>query len=272
LAIEGNAAQPGKQVGAETGLSLSQALRTPAFWVFGLATSLYGLASSGISLFNVSILQERGFTAKVYYDLLPVVTLVGLAFNFLGGWLAGRWPIGRVLGVSMLVQAAALWSLPHLEAYWHVVVYSVSWGAAGGVVTVVFFTFWGVAYGRRHLGRIQGLAQMLTVLASAVGPLLLALCKERTANWPTLSTSTVGLLSALQGPGPLMASAALYPGRAEYGSYQLAFYTLAPLAAVLGLAAWRVRLPRLPEPDQDSPKPSDKGLTQGESSHAGHPD
>ena len=47
-------------------------------------------------------------------------------------------------------------------------------GLAGGFVMVVFFSFWGRAYGRAHLGRIQGAAQALTVLASAVGPLLLA--------------------------------------------------------------------------------------------------
>jgi hypothetical protein len=29
-------------------------------------------------------------------------------------------------------------------------------GLAGGFVMVIFFSFWGRAYGRAHLGRIQG--------------------------------------------------------------------------------------------------------------------
>jgi len=38
---------------------------------------------------------------------------------------------------------------------------------------VAFFAIWGDSFGKRHLGRIQGVAQMCTVLASALGPLLL---------------------------------------------------------------------------------------------------
>ena len=47
---------------------------------------------------------------------------------------------------------------------------AVAMGIAGGFVMVVFFSFWGRAYGPAHLGRIQGAAQAMTVLASAIGP------------------------------------------------------------------------------------------------------
>ena len=39
---------------------------------------------------------------------------------------------------------------------------------------VIFFAFWRRHYGRKELGRIQGAAQALTVVGSAIGPLLLA--------------------------------------------------------------------------------------------------
>ena len=77
-----------------------------------------------------------------------------------------------------------------------------------GIVIVIFFSFWGKAFGRAQLGRIQGTAQMMTVLASAVGPLLLAKCQAWT------------------------------------GSYGSVFYALAFGAGALGIAAWRVKLPR----------------------------
>src|SRR5688500_20273514 len=35
-----------------TDATLAAALRSPAFWVFGIASSLYGLAASGIRLFR----------------------------------------------------------------------------------------------------------------------------------------------------------------------------------------------------------------------------
>lgn len=48
---------------AASDFTLWQALRTPAFWVFALGSSVYGLIASGIALFNESILAERGFDA-----------------------------------------------------------------------------------------------------------------------------------------------------------------------------------------------------------------
>jgi MFS family permease len=51
---------------------------------------------------------------------------------------------------------------------------------------VLFFSVWPRVFGRRHLGRIQGAAQALTVVASAVGPLLLAWCVEWTGSYAAM--------------------------------------------------------------------------------------
>ena len=56
-------------------------------------------------------------------------------------------------------------------------------GLGGGLVMVLFFSVWPRVYGRAHLGRIQGAAQAMTVLASAIGPLLLAWCVEWTGSY-----------------------------------------------------------------------------------------
>jgi MFS family permease len=56
-------------------------------------------------------------------------------------------------------------------------------GLGGGLVMVLFFSVWPRVYGRRQLGRIQGVAQAMTVLASAVGPLWLAACVELTGSY-----------------------------------------------------------------------------------------
>lgn len=189
------------------GHTLWQALATPAFWVFGLSSAVYGLIASGIALFNESILAERGFDASVYYRSLVVVAMTSLAGNFLGGWLASKWSMNRLLALAMALLACSLLALPHVKTESHVVAYAVVMGLAGGFVIVIFFSFWSLAYGRSHLGKIQGAAQALTVVASAVGPLLLAECVTRT------------------------------------GSYAAMFYLLALLVTALGFSAWFVNLP-----------------------------
>src|SRR6185369_17834406 len=69
--------------------TLGEAMRSPAFWVFAAAASMYGLVASGIGLLNESILTERGFAPDVYYRALAVTAITGLLGNFGAGALAG---------------------------------------------------------------------------------------------------------------------------------------------------------------------------------------
>ncbi len=197
---------------ATTGHTLWQALSTPSFWVFGLASAVYGLIASGIALFNESILAERGFDASTYHRSLVIVALTALVGNFLGGWLTSKWSMNRLLSLAMGLLAGSLLSLPHVRTQAHVVVYAIVMGLAGGFVIVIFFSFWSRAFGRAHLGKIQGAAQALTVVASAIGPLLLAECVSRT------------------------------------GSYAAMFYLLTVIVMFLGFSAWFVAVsPELPK-------------------------
>ena len=162
------------------------ALSTPAFWTFSIGAALYGLVASGICLFNESILAERRFSADVYYRTLVVTALTALAGNFGGGWLAVRMPLSTLLAVSLFVLALGLAALPHVSTIVHVMLWATAMGLGGGLVMVLFFSVWPRVYGRKHLGRIQGAAQAMTVVASAVGPLLLAWCIELTGSYAAM--------------------------------------------------------------------------------------
>jgi MFS family permease len=186
LQPDGEARQDQSSDATTAGFTLGQALATPSFWVFGIASATYGLVASGIGLFNESILAERGFDAATYHRSLIIVALTALAGNFLGGWLTSKWRMNRVLALAMLLLAGSLVALPHVRTEAHVAAYAVVMGLAGGLVIVIFFSFWSHAYGRAHLGKIQGAAQALTVVASAVGPLLLAECVKRTGSYAAI--------------------------------------------------------------------------------------
>jgi MFS family permease len=189
------ASQSGPEPDLTPDVSLRSALRTPAFWVFALGTALYGLVASGIGLFNESILAERGFGAEVYYQTLAVTAMTGLAGNSLGGWLAARSPIGRLLAASMFILAVGLAVLPHVSTQAQVMTWAAAMGIGGGIVMVLFFSVWPRLFGRSHLGRIQGAAQALTVFASAVGPLLLALCVSWTGSYQGMFRILAGIIA-----------------------------------------------------------------------------
>lgn len=201
------AAEPDPAQPAERSLTLAEALRTPAFWVFGCGTALFGLVSSGLGLFNEAILAERGYDRATYHYFLVLTTIVALAGQLVCGWISLRTSLRSLLGVAMFLYAGALVAIPLARTSFHLHLIAILMGVAGGMITVLFFAVWTQAFGRAHLGRIQGAAQMLTVLASATGPLLFARC----AAWA--------------------------------GSYTPALWTLAPLAIALGAVSFRVRLP-----------------------------
>jgi MFS family permease len=191
--------------------TLLQALRTSSFWAIGLCSASYGLVASGIGLFNENILAERGLPAGVYLNSLIITAMMSLIGNFLGGWLTSgralRWQF-KLTGIAMALLAAGLVALTRITSAGQAYALAAVMGIAGGLIIVVFFAYWGRAYGRPQLGRIQGVAQALTVLASAVGPLLLA----RTAS---------------------------------SGSYANAFYSLAVCVALLGVWAWFTNEPAI---------------------------
>ena len=207
LAIDGERRANDEPADVRVGYTLREAVSTPAFWVFALSSAVYGLIASGIALFNESILAERGFDAFTYHRSLVIIALTALAGNFLGGWLTVKWSMNRLMALAMSMLAGSLLALPHVSTQLHVAIYALVMGLAGGFVIVIFFSFWSRAFGRTHLGKIQGAAQAFTVVASAIGPLILAECVERT------------------------------------GSYGAVFYLMASVVVVLGLSAWFVPLP-----------------------------
>jgi MFS family permease len=201
------ASDPAGAGASHEGLSLAAALHTPAFWVFAGATALFGLVSSGLGLFNEAVLAERGFDQRTYVTFLAATSIIALGGQLGCGWLTLHWSMQRLLALAMLIYAAALAALPLLANLSQLWIFAVLIGLSGGMITVIFFAVWRHAFGPAHLGRIQGAAQMLTVLASAIGPLLFAQCAALT------------------------------------GSYTPVLWTLAPCVLLLSVAALRVPMP-----------------------------
>ncbi len=190
------------------GFTLVQALMTPAFYVFAIGSALYNLVIAGVMLFNQSILGELGFDETVFQYAMAVFMATGLLGNFTAGWAARRWSLGRLMTVAMLAVGVYLLAFPQLKTSGQALTHAGLLGFSGGVVSVIFFTAWADIFGRLHLGKIQGAAQVFAVLASATGP------------WFIES---------------IFSSA---------GSYTPAFYALAPAVLLVAVFAWFVNIPR----------------------------
>lgn len=190
------------------GFTLVQALMTPAFYVFAIGSALYNLVIAGVMLFNQSILGELGFDETVFQYAMAVFMATGLLGNFTAGWAARRWSLGRLMTIAMLAVGVYLLAFPELKTSGQALTHAGLLGFSGGVVSVIFFTAWADIFGRLHLGKIQGAAQVFAVLASATGPWFIE---------SVFSSS---------------------------GSYAPAFYALAPAVLLVAIFAYFVNIPR----------------------------
>ncbi len=156
----------------EPGLTLHESLRQPVFWVYSGGIALFTAVQAGIGLFNEALLAERGFDRETYHHFLAATAIIALLGQGLGG--ATRWLSLRTwLGLALLMQAGGLAAFRWVSGKTQLWALAVIMGLAAGIITVAFFAIWADSFGKRHLGRIMGVAQTLTVLASAAGPLLL---------------------------------------------------------------------------------------------------
>ena len=170
--------------------------------------ALYGGVLAAVSLFNESILQELGFGADAFRLSMAALMIGGLIGNVAAALAARRFSLTRVMAISLATLALVLLAYPMLLSKWQVILHAGVYGFCGGVFSVLFFTGFAKAFGDQHLGKIQGSAQLIAVVASALGPWWLAGRQEAIGSWfPSLSM-------------------------------------LAPVFAVLAILAWLTKLPQ----------------------------
>ena len=188
--------------------SVQQAIMSPVFWGITCCTALYYLVLSGLTLFNEAVIAELGFGRNVFILAMSAMMGAGLLGNFLFGWLCAKVSVMRMLGMNMVLLGVVLASFPWLDSPTRIACHAAVYGVVGGAFAVLFFTGYSKAFGKQHLGKIQGIAQVIGVIASALGPVLLAQTESTT------------------------------------GSFLPAFRWLAPAAVAMGVAAWLIPMPK----------------------------
>lgn len=190
-------------------MTLRAALQTPAFWVYTAAATLFNLTFSALTLDNVTLLEEHGLDGAKANDLILGVLMVsGLPANIIAGLQARRRSMGKVLAFGVAILAASLAFFPLIDSLAAATIYAVMLGVSGGVITVIYFAVYGHTYGRLHLGSIQAVVQVLSVFASAIGPVILAAVREYN------------------------------------GSTDAFFFAFATVTMILAIAAWFVPVPK----------------------------
>jgi MFS family permease len=163
------------EASAEQGFTLREALATSTFWI--LSAGLFGLSMLVTSLhfFQISILTTQGLDEAVAARIFPISALVMVLVIPLVGRALDRFPTHRVFAFGLAVMVVSLVSAAQVHDLGSALIYAVAFGVNNGCTMTFFSYMWPRYFGRKHLGSIQGMGQMIGIFGASLGPLPLGI-------------------------------------------------------------------------------------------------
>lgn len=156
----------------------AEAIRCSAFWKVAAVVGTVSLVGTGLVFHQVSIVADLGVSRTDAISALGVQAVAATFSTLLAGYLTDRMPVRFILATSMFLEVLAILLLLHLPAPKWVFAYSALLGLHGGIIRSAGSIVWINYFGRKYQGSIQGYSMSVMVLAAALGPLPLALCRD----------------------------------------------------------------------------------------------
>ena len=190
--------------------TVSEALRTSAFWLISLGHALSLLVVQAINVHAITHIKEGLGYSLALASLVFTLVTVGQFFGVMIGWVVGdRFVKRKVAATCMLMHAAGLLMLAYASDIVTLglaaLIHGIGWGLRGPFMQAIRADY----FGRRSIGMIIGISSLITVFGNIGGPLVAGAFADLT------------------------------------GSYELGFTILASLAGLGSLLFWIARPPRL---------------------------
>ena len=164
-----------KIVALEDSWSVNQVLRDLTFWKLLSVPATAALIGTGLIFHQVSLLGSRGLPANWALGMLSIQAGFASLMTFPAGWATDRIEGRFILLAAMIFLALALVIVILMPSPWMVILYALLLGAQGSIFRSTGTVIWINYYGRVNQGAIRGVAWAAMILASAVGPIPLAL-------------------------------------------------------------------------------------------------
>ncbi len=160
---------------ADVGLSLHQAIRTPAYWIVAAGLFSISMLATALFFFQVSIFEAQGLSAETTAQVFPVIAIVMVVAMPIYGRMLDRYRTERMFAAALLVTATSLIAATQVQGFASALVYAVIFGVNNAASMTLFAFLWPRYFGRRHLGSIQGAGTTIGVVGASVGPLPLGI-------------------------------------------------------------------------------------------------
>lgn len=177
---------------AETDFTVSQAMKTSAFWMLILATMFRVAGLSAIVVHFIPIMVWKGLSEQKSALLLGNLALFGIPAHFFLGWLADYVHKPRLMGTTMLVAAAALLTLIYGEGEMSMWLFTVLFTAVESIFPITWATV-GDFFGRKAFGTVRGMMSFFYMWGAVLAPVVAGAIYDRSQSYVSLLWALVAL-------------------------------------------------------------------------------
>ncbi len=189
---------------APISMTVSQAIRTPAFWTLGALSAMMAMTITGLTFHNTDLLAEQGLTEDEAAAIFIPQMIGSVSMGFLFGTLTDKIHARLLLPVAGALLTAGMFlatvATPGLGA----VRYGLATGLGVGAISALGGALYPKWYGTAHIGSIKGVSLAIGVGASALGPLLLSVGNDIADSYEPVVLACAAVTAALTVASPFI--------------------------------------------------------------------
>ena len=167
----------------EVSFTLAEAKRTPAFWLLTIATMTVIFAQTAVNVHAVPSVEDRGVSQA--FSGAFVFIIMGTAALSAYGWgaLMDKFHVRWGTAIATVFSAVAMIILMFADNILMASIFGVLFGLGTGGWTIAQTMLFANYFGRRHLGAIRGLSQLLSAPLSSFGAVLAGVIQTATGSY-----------------------------------------------------------------------------------------
>lgn len=162
--------------------TLSEAMRTPTFWMVTLAQGVRGAALGAILVHAIPMLVWKGAGRQEAANLIGLLALMGAPGALVMGWVADRLNKQVMTALGALSGALALLILAGATQPWHLYGFIVFY-AGSEMTNSAMIGLVGDFFGRKHFGTLRGVMQFFSTFGSFAMPVYAGWVFDRTGSY-----------------------------------------------------------------------------------------
>ncbi len=189
LRPDGEAALAGDQTDPPiVGYTKAQALRMPAFYLIIAGMSSLSMLVTSLHVEYTGILKAHGLDAQTAATMFTISGISAACFMPIVGRLLDVLPTKWMYFAGLLVMSASLFSSTLVVGLVSAVIFAMIFGLNNAVTMTFVGYLWPRYFGRRYLGSIQGIGQMIMIIGASLGPLPLGFALDTWGSYDGMLT------------------------------------------------------------------------------------